>query len=281
MTDTTPIATDAAAIEANVREHGYCRVPKALPQEPVAAALDRVRALHAGVATRSEQADVPELARGDPYVWSLQNKDAKSLDLLFSVPTVQTALLGLLNDPWYKHIPADQSNYILRSFLARSSRNPLPLHIDAFVPYGGDHVFVLQVAIILQDQSPENGCTLVVPGSHHAGRYASKDDLPNARPVPSEAGDIVIWDSRLWHGAGANESEEDRWAMIATYTRWWIKQAFDIPRNLPAEIYKGLTPAQRAVLGFCSVPYATELEGIDVRKGLDYVDGADFPGELR
>jgi ectoine hydroxylase-related dioxygenase (phytanoyl-CoA dioxygenase family) len=77
---------------------------------------------------------------------------------------------------------------------------------------------------------------------------------------------LVFWDSRIWHGARENVTGGTRWSIIATFCRWWIKQAFDIPGNLPQEIYDQLSDRQRAVLGFCSVPYDDESRGIDMKR---------------
>ena len=38
---------------------------------------------------------------------------------------------------------------------------------------------------------------------------------------------------------------------------------------MPQEIYSQLTPEQRAVMGFCSVPFVDESEGIDMKQGYD------------
>ena len=176
-----------------------------------------------------------------------------------------------MNDKWYKQIPQDQPNYILRSFGARSSNSALPLHIDSFIPYKGDEVIAIQVVIVLEDMTIENGCTVVIPGSHQAGEYADNKVYDQAIPLTLKAGDVAIWDSRLWHGTTNNKTEGTRWAIIATFTRWWIKQHFEITNSIPSEIYNHLSPKYRSILGYCSKPWKTEYEGIEIKKGYDYV----------
>lgn len=39
--------------------------------------------------------------------------------------------------------------------------------------------------------------------------------------------------------------------------------------GLPQEIYEKLTDNQKAMLGFCSIPYANEQEGVDKKRGYD------------
>ena len=87
--------------------------------------------------------------------------------------------------------------------------------------------------------------------------------------VNLEAGDVVIWDSRLWHGTRENSTESKRWAIVATCCRWWLKQHWNIPQNLPQEIYAQLSDSQKAVLGFCSISPNDESDGIDLKRDYD------------
>ena len=219
----------------------------------------------------NNQLDVPKpyLVGDDPYVWNPQNKDFSFLEMILGPTEIQKVLMHFLNDRWFKQIPASEPNYILRSLLLRSSKKPLPMHIDSFVPYAGSHVISMQVAVSLEDQNQENGCTLVVPGSHQAGTYVEQRELDHAVPIESTAGDVVVWDSRIWHAALENRSGRTRWALIGTFARWWVKQMFNITATLPQEFYERLTDSQKAVLGFCSIPYDTELDGVDMKRGYD------------
>ena len=127
----------------------------------------------------------------------------------------------------------------------------------------------MQCAILLEDQTLENGCTVLVPGSHLSDEYVPQEAFEEAIPVQGRAGDLVFWDSRIWHGARANQTGGTRWSIIGTFCRWWIKQAFDIPGNVPQEIYDQWTDRQKAVLGFCSVPYEDETFGIDMKRSYE------------
>ncbi|MGH9320208.1 MAG: phytanoyl-CoA dioxygenase family protein [Vicinamibacteria bacterium] len=252
-----------------LRTNGFCRLPQVYESEHVRQTLDLVREWNE---KQSLTENLPRLVRDTPQLWNLQSKDFSFLELLFEPRQVEELLIACLNDPWYPSIPQDAPNYILRAYQARSSSGALPLHIDSFVPYKGDHTIAMQVSIVLEDMSAVNGCTIAVPGSHQSGEFAFQDALPDAVPLEAEAGDVVIWDSRLWHGATENTSGRTRWAIIATFTRWWIKQAFKITENVPQDIYERLTPRQKAVLGYCTIPYNDESEGIDMRHGYDVLD---------
>jgi ectoine hydroxylase-related dioxygenase (phytanoyl-CoA dioxygenase family) len=253
---------------AQIETNGYCVMPDVFSAEEVKRALELVKAWETKTAD-SLAANVPYLNQNQAVVYNLQNKDIYFLQLLFGSADVHYTLRHFLNDRWYKPIPADDPNYILRGFVSRSSQDSMPLHIDSMVPYQGAHVISMQASIILEDQDEENGCTLVVPGSHQSGEYVTQEAMQNAIPLRSQAGDVVLWDSRLWHGALANHSTRTRWALIATFARWWLKQSFNITDGLPTEIFNALTDSQKAMLGYCSVPFLNESEGIDMKLGYE------------
>lgn len=253
---------------AKLEKDGYCRIPGVFGPDEIKRLLDLVHVWHHRTCD-ALSSNVPYLNREHPMVYNLQSKDYFFLDIILGCPMIERILHRFLNDPWYKQIPSDAPNYILRSYLARSSTYAMPMHIDSFIPYMGTHVNSMQVGIVLEDQTVSNGCTLVVPGSHQSGRYADQAAIQTAMPIESQAGDVVFWDSRLWHATTENTSGRTRWAVIATFARWWMKQAFNIPQNLPQNIYDQLSTKHKAVLGFCSLPYNDETEGIDMKRGYD------------
>ncbi len=210
----------------------------------------------------------PFLNRGHDVLYNLQNEEVMFLRQCSRNPLVMEILRGLLNDPYYKQISQDRPNFILRAVGGRSSGDStLPLHIDSFVPSSSRYCIACQVAIILEDQTRETGCTLVVPGSHRSDEYAPQDAMSRAIPLETRAGDIVIWDGRLWHGALGNKSDRSRWSVIATFVRWWLKHNFDIPGTLPQTIYDELDDDEKTMLGYCSMPPRDEFERTDIKSG--------------
>ena len=249
-----------------IKKDGYCVLPQVLSQNQVNNFLTKIKELYKETKDKICQ-DTPYLNTNQPNVYNLQNKDINFIKLLFDNKEIEHILIKHLNDKWYKQIPQDQPNYILRSFGARSSNSALPLHIDSFIPYQGEEIIAMQMVIVLEDMSIENGCTVVIPGSHQIGKYADNTKFNDAAPLLLKAGDIAIWDSRIWHGTTNNKTKDTRWTIIATFTRWWIKQHFDITKALPEEIKNQLSQKEKSILGFASVPYLSEYEGIEMKKG--------------
>ncbi|MCV6592320.1 MAG: phytanoyl-CoA dioxygenase family protein [Silicimonas sp.] len=252
----------------SITEYGYAIVPNAFSKDQVAHALERVKYWF-DVSLNNQSDRMPKLNKDQPMVYNLQAKERLFSDMVLAHPVVEGIMMHFLNDRWFTSLPNDAPNYILRSFLARSSNYRMPMHIDSFVPYVSDHPFIMQCSVLLEDQSRKNGCTVIVPKSHRSGGYVDQNAFDNAVPIEANAGDMVFWDSRIWHGALENTTDGTRWSMIATFCRWWIKQAFDIPGNIPQELYDQLDDRMRAVLGYCSVPYDDETRGIDMKRGYD------------
>lgn len=250
-------------------EDGYTVIRQGIAPSDVDAILSRMRQIHAS-RELTDDVDQPFLNRGHDTLYNLQREDVQFIRTFTGNEQVMAIVQGLLNDVWYKQIAQDQPNFILRALAGRSSgERAMPLHIDSFVPSGGALCIACQVAVVLEDQTPQRGCTIVVPRSHRSDHYADQSAMADAIPIETRPGDIVIWDSRLWHGALGNTTGASRWSLIATFVRWWIKQNFDITGTLPEEIYQALTNDEKAVLGYCSLPPRDENERTDMKTGHD------------
>jgi hypothetical protein len=254
-----------------LQQQGYTRIPQAYDTASIETLKQLIsREWEKSSSDQAKMKNIPKLNQGHHVIYNLQNKDIHFFKAFMQQPLLLDILTRCLNDEWYKQIPKENPNFILRSLLARSSGDSaMPLHIDSFIPNPGPYVSIIQVAIVLEDQNLANGCTLAVPGSHHFGRYATQEWLKYTVPIESKAGDVVMWDSRLWHGASANTTANSRWSVIATFCRWWIKQNYDITGALPKEFTTQLSHEEKAVLGFCSVPPRDEHERLDIKTGYE------------
>jgi len=249
-----------------LRVYGYAVIKKFMDQ----ATVDRALAIINGLFDPERfilYKGRPDKELEDRFVYNLQNKDKFFVDILDDL-SLTKILMEMLNDPFYKHLPPDVPNYILGYYNARSSGSKLELHTDTFVPSPGEKTWTMQVAFILEDADLSNGCTILVPGSHISGKFVDRK-LAKIEPVPARAGDVVMWDSRTWHGANANVTNKSRWATLATFTTWWVKQRSDMTRSLPEEIYQQLSDRQKALLGFCSIPPKDENERLNFKGGYE------------
>ncbi len=97
-----------------IEEKGYCLVPQAYTGDQVERALALTRSWYERTVD-SVSTNVPYLNRNHPVVYNLQSKDWHFVDLLFSCHVVHDVLKHFLNDPWFKAIPPEKPNYILRA----------------------------------------------------------------------------------------------------------------------------------------------------------------------
>ncbi len=252
-----------------IEELGYCKLEQVYSAAEMEKTLGLVKEWEKLSPQDMEDGYVPRLNKNNPNCYNLQSKDKYFLDILFKSAELEQILIHFLNDKYYKQIPEDQPNYILRHMGARSSKESLPLHIDSFIPYSNGPTISMQVAIFLEDSTWKNGCTLVLAKSHKSGDYANDSARGFCTALEAKKGDILIWDSRLWHGTSSNYTNETSWRIVATFTRFFIKQMFDITSNMPEAIRKRLTPKQKSICGFSSTPYLDEFQGIDFKRGYE------------
>jgi len=99
--------------------------------------------------------------------------------------------------------------------------------------YTRDVRLMMQILVMLDDFTPEKGATLLLPGSHLSGERPSDDEFSRrAVPALGEAGQTLVFDSRMWHAAGRNTTDSPRRALTLTFTRPFIKPQFDYCRYL-------------------------------------------------
>lgn len=239
-----------------IYEQGFTIIKGALDENTVTTLKTRLQKII------NKKLSDPNYPSGDfGYVANLQNEDVYFIKTMFNHPIVKLVLMELLNDRWYRAIPQDKPNYIFRGMRTRlKEKKPLHMHIDSFMPGSGKVPWLLQVSLILENQTLDNGCTLFVPGSHRSDIYAPKDAIKDAVPAISRAGDIVIWDGRIWHATAPNPNHHSRLAIWSGFSRWWVKQPHDYTETLPDDIYQQLTDEEKSVIGFCSIPPLDEFD---------------------
>ncbi len=86
--------------------------------------------------------------------------------------------------------------------------------------------------LALRNETVENGCLLVIPGSHRVqvdvdaldeaqflktGFPPNQSLLAQAVPVPLNAGDVLLFSSNLFHAAGKNHTSQTKFSMVFTY----------------------------------------------------------------
>jgi ectoine hydroxylase-related dioxygenase (phytanoyl-CoA dioxygenase family) len=109
----------------------------------------------------------------------------------------------------------------------------------------------VNVMLAVDEFTPVNGATLVIPGSHQKVNPPHLVSLAGtAVAATCQAGSMLVFDSTLWHAAGANTSGADRLAINHQFTRSYIKQQIDYVRAVGEEAMLALPPRTQQLLGW-------------------------------
>ena len=254
------------SVVKTIEKNGFCVIKNFLKKNFVQKLLFEVNNYYKKNLTL-RYSGVPKRDSKDKILYNLQNKNHNFIKILTYKPAVEIAKY-FLDDKYYRFLPNKYPNYILNYFNARSSGKKLDLHIDSWIPYKGKKTHMMQFVYLLEDSTQLNGCTTVVKGSHRSGSFTDRKSK-KIISVTGKAGDLIIWDSRIWHGTLENLDGTSRWAIVATLSSWWIKQAMDMPKSLPKSIYQKCTNQQKQLLGFCSIPPVNEYDRINTKCGYE------------
>lgn len=130
-----------------------------------------------------------------------------------------------------------QGNFILNSFAgvincAHSRCYLHRVHRDIRT-FSGNLPLMLNTLVMLDDFTPENGSTYLMPGSHRSDIKPSDEVFfRSAKQALGKAGSILVFNSNMWHAGGQNKTSWPRRALTPIFCKPFIKQGFDYPRAL-------------------------------------------------
>ena len=103
----------------------------------------------------------------------------------------------------------------------------------------------------LDEFTVENGATRFMPGTHLSGEQPDPRD-----PLEEEAvsmvgppGSAIVFDGRLWHGAGANTSNATRIGLLTTFCAPMFRQQENYTLGTAPEIVQGASERLLTLLG--------------------------------
>lgn len=157
---------------------------------------------------------------------------------------LQKLIAPILGDNWIMYaytsssLPPNGKNYGSR------------VHVDCprFIP---NYPTNLGVIWALDDFTVNNGATLVLPGSHNSETIPTEAFFrENNIRLVCNAGDLIIFNARLWHAAGLNSTDKFRHALTMNVCRPYMKQRMDWVRFIPSKISDQLNSQARRIIGF-------------------------------
>jgi hypothetical protein len=120
---------------------------------------------------------------------------------------------------------------------------------------------MVNMLIMLDDFTEENGATHILSGSHHVKAECPSKELfyEASHRFLGKAGTIVLFDGNCWHGAGHNGTKRDRGVLTLTFTTPYLKPQLEYTHAFSEKERDSLSPSVQALLGFQSqVPHTLE-----------------------
>jgi len=127
-----------------------------------------------------------------------------------------------------------------------------PIHADdQLIPLPKPHVpTVCNTMWALTDFTEANGATRVVPGTHTADCSPDYGAPYDSIPAEMARGSVLVWHGSLWHGGGANTTDQRRVGIAMNYCAGWIRQQENQQLGIPSEIAAGFEPRLRQLVGY-------------------------------
>ena len=145
-----------------------------------------------------------------------------------------------------------------------------------FFPFPADYDVQCNTLWAMTDFTARNGGTRLMPGSHRfEDRLQFKES--DTEPAEMEAGSVLLYTGKLYHGGGANQSDAVRRGINIAYAVSWVRQEENQYLSVPREIALGLPDDLLRVMGYARGAYALGYVD-DTRDPLDALRGRG-PGD--
>ncbi|MDH5238847.1 MAG: phytanoyl-CoA dioxygenase family protein [Acidimicrobiia bacterium] len=147
-----------------------------------------------------------------------------------------------------------------------------PIHRDQwafdFFPFPDGYEVQCNTIWAMTDFTERNGATRVIPGSHRS-EDRRQFDLADTEPAEMTTGSVLFYTGALYHGGGANQSDQVRWGLNITYNVAWLRQEENQYLSTPLEVASQLDDDLLRVMGYARGAYA-----------LGYIDDLRDPIEV-
>lgn len=248
--------TDIKRAQQDLDEYGLCLLAEAMSPDTLASV--RARLVEVAAQERADGTAMIDGGGSNQRVWQLLNRGEEFRSLVShpGVLAIMDNLVGRLPDFMLPAYPEGVPRVLLSNIAANITGpggEAQPLHPDqAFVPLPWPAIpQIANVAWMLDDYTEANGATMVVPRSHKVEGFPDEKASSCAVPAEAPAGSALIWEGRLWHGTGANTTQDEyRHGILSAYCPPWIRQQENFLMSLKPEVFASASPTLRRLLGF-------------------------------
>lgn len=250
----------AAALHA-IDVSGYVRIPSqftAKELEPLRSASDRAIGALAEAVRAGKPMNPAEVGENFKLARCIYSWDDAALKLLEceTLHAIAAPLLGV----YFMHDMA--ATYVLPAKGPTTSAYWHRDYEDFF--YGAMTPSHLWFFICLDDATPDNGATWVVPGSHRKGSFREPrynpqrlEDMPSRQQLCAKAGDMVVINPTMLHSSGENHTDKPRRLLNVGVCHASLQPHVDHWAILPEAKRATLPDRSRRMLGQQRKPLAT------------------------
>lgn len=129
----------------------------------------------------------------------------------------------------------------------------------------------------IDDFTPDNGATVIIPGSHTWGddRAGTREE---AIPAVMPAGSVIFFLGTTWHGGGENRTDAARFAITHQYCEAYLRQQENYLLELSRERVRAMTPELQSLVGYnIYPPFMGMVNGMHPLRVLDEPDQRQAP----
>lgn len=127
-----------------------------------------------------------------------------------------------------------------------------PIHADdQLIPLDKPHQpIVCNSMWAITDFTEENGATRLVPRTHLADGNPNPFDPHETIAAAMPRGSVLIWNGSLWHGGGANSTDERRVGIAMNYCAGFIRQQENQQLGIPLPMVARMPKRLQELAGF-------------------------------
>jgi ectoine hydroxylase-related dioxygenase (phytanoyl-CoA dioxygenase family) len=246
---TMPGPETIQALADEIRMNGYVVLEDMIPQEKVAAMLERFDLL-----LEAKRSSEPSNRGVNRFQMHLPFEMPFADPILYENPTVLAILANLFG-----------SDMICTYF---ASDTPFPgsdyqkVHLDTRLPFPegpyGVPVYSVVLNTPLVEFTEENGPLEIWPNGTHLiakptdmERMAAK--MPSLRLL-SKTGSILLRDARVWHRGTPSHGTRSRPNVAVVYSRGWFRfESYPYRIKIPRATYESFSDRTKAMFRYCAI----------------------------
>lgn len=168
----------------------------------------------------------------------------------------------------------------LSSISIGSDESAQPIHSDdQLIPLPKPHPpLICNTMWAITDFTERNGATRLVPGTHLADH--SPDIFGQYESIAAEMskGSVLVWVGSLWHGGGANVTEQRRVGIAMNYCAGYLRQQENQQLGIPRQVVQHYPRRLQELVGYSI--YNGLIGHIDKQHPGKLLLGADRPADL-